>query len=683
MAEVSKDSNALSFFHSLRGKLVAVFLLIGLLPMAIVAGFSYFNAAKALRANAGSSLQELAFNASDKLDRNLFERYGDVQAFAKSDQAKSMDPGRLSVWMNVMMATYTPIYNLMVVADMSGHVIAVNSIDNAGQPIQSASLVGMDVRGQEWFKQGSGGSLGDGVSFVEDLHEDPLVSRVFGTGAKSYAMNFTYPIYDDQKKIIGVWSNRFNWHVAEDILGAVIQHARASGSKTTRLTLLGKEGKVLASDKASDILTRELSNNEVVQKARFKSASGYAEGAGFDHASADMFGYFHSAGYSIYPGLDWSLISTQDRDEALAEAKTLARTSGLLAALALVGIIGLAFYVARVFTTPLNTITGSLHNLATTEANLSQRLPVESDDEVGRLSRNFNMFMDNLETLIQQVLRSGIQVTTSTTQIAAGAKELEATVAEQVAATNEVVATAREITATSHDLAQTMNDVSGLSDQTASSAGLGQRDLSQMEDSMGRMEDASKAVSAKLAVINEKAGNISSVVTTITKVADQTNLLSLNAAIEAEKAGQYGQGFAVVAREIRRLADQTAVATLDIEKMVKEMKTAVSSGVMSMDKFSDQVRQAVEAVKQVGLQLAKIIDQVQEVSPRYEAVHVGMQAQSQGAQQISQSMSQLSETTQQTASALRETNRAIEGLNEAANGLQRMFSRFKLSGEAT
>ncbi|HVT03577.1 MAG TPA: methyl-accepting chemotaxis protein [Thermoanaerobaculia bacterium] len=679
---MSTDSGARSFFHSLRGKLIAVFLLIGLLPMAIVAGLSYYNAAKALRANAGASLQELAFNASDKLDRNLFERYGDVQAFAKSDPAKSMDPKRLNVWMNVMMMTYTPIYNLMVVADMNGRIIAVSSIDNSGQPIQSASLIGMDVSTQEWFRQGSSGTLGEGVSFVEGLHEDLLVARVFGTGARSYAMNFTYPIYDDQKKIIGVWSNRFNWHVAEDILGAVIQHARTSGSTTTRLTLVSREGKVLASDKAAEILTRELSGQSIVQQARAKGTAGYGEGPSFDQSNAtEMFGFFHSAGYSVYPGLDWSLISSQERDEALAEARTLASTSGILAVGALVAIIFLAFFVARVFTRPLNTITETLHNLATSEANLSERLPVASNDEVGRLSENFNMFMDNLETLIQQVLRSGIQVTTSTTQIAAGSKELEATVAEQVAATNEVVATAREITATSHDLAQTMNDVSGLADQTASSAGLGQRDLSQMEDSMGRMEDASKAVSAKLAVINEKAGNISSVVTTITKVADQTNLLSLNAAIEAEKAGQYGQGFAVVAREIRRLADQTAVATLDIEKMVKEMKTAVSSGVMSMDKFSDQVRQAVEAVKQVGLQLAKIIDQVQEVSPRYEAVHVGMQAQSQGAQQISQSMSQLSETTQQTASALRETNRAIEGLNEAANGLQRMFSRFKLSGE--
>jgi methyl-accepting chemotaxis protein WspA len=107
--------------------------------------------------------------------------------------------------------------------------------------------------------------------------------------------------------------------------------------------------------------------------------------------------------------------------------------------------------------------------------------------------------------------------------------------------------------------------------------------------------------------LNEKASNINQVVTTITKVADQTNLLSLNAAIEAEKAGEHGRGFVVVATEIRRLADQTAVASYDIEQLVKEMQSAVSSGVMGMDKFSEEVRRGVQEVEQVSGQLTQII----------------------------------------------------------------------------
>ena len=117
---------------------------------------------------------------------------------------------------------------------------------------------------------------------------------------------------------------------------------------------------------------------------------------------------------------------------------------------------------------------------------------------------------------------------------------------------------------------------------------------------MKQLAESTASISAKLGMIREKAGNINVVVTTITKVADQTNLLSINAAIEAEKAGEYGRGFLVVAREIRRLADQTAVATLDIERMVRQMQDAVSAGVMEMDKFTDEVRSGVGQVTQIN-----------------------------------------------------------------------------------
>ena len=168
-------------------------------------------------------------------------------------------------------------------------------------------------------------------------------------------------------------------------------------------------------------------------------------------------------------------------------------------------------------------------------------------------------------------------------------------------------------------------------------------------------------------------------VTTINRVADQTNLLSLNAAIEAEKAGEYGVGFAVVATEIRRLADQTAVATWDIEQMVKEMQSAVSAGVMGMEKFSEEVRRGVDDVRQVGAQLAHIIEQVDTLIPRFEEVNEGMTSQSQGAQQIRDAIVQLSESAQQTADSLRQSNGAIVQLNEAAGRLQEGASHFRVS----
>ena len=309
---------------------------------------------------------------------------------------------------------------------------------------------------------------------------------------------------------------------------------------------------------------------------------------------------------------------------------------------------------------------------------MTGHLDIQGDDAMAKLATGFQSMIERLNDLVAQVQHSGIQVASSSTAIAATAKEQEATVAEQAATTNEIVTTATEISATAKELLNTMEEVATVSENTAVSAESGRSGLARMEQTMNQVVEAVQTISGKFEVLNEKASNINTVVTTITKVADQTNLLSLNAAIEAEKAGEYGYGFSVVAKEIRRLADQTAVATLDIELMIKEMQGAVSSGVMSMDKFSDQVRQSVNDVGEMSTQLTQIIGQVQALSPRFETVHQGMQFQAEGADQINQSMIQLNEAAQQTVESLRESNGEIEKLNDAACRLQMGVTKFKV-----
>ncbi len=313
------------------------------------------------------------------------------------------------------------------------------------------------------------------------------------------------------------------------------------------------------------------------------------------------------------------------------------------------------------------------------EGDLTAEIEKDYDDEIGRLVEKLSEMAHNLNTLIGQVQRSGIQVTSSATELSATSKQQEAVMKTQMESTNYVVKSVGEISKVSEELVETMQQVAAMSDQTADFANSGQSDLSQMESAMGHMENASKSISGKLEAINEKAANITSVVTTITKVADQTNLLSLNAAIEAEKAGEYGRGFTVVAREIRRLADQTAVATLDIDQMVQEMQSAVSAGVMEMDAFIAEVQRSAENVGKISNQLTRIIEQVKALSPSFEGVNESMQFQSESAQQINTSMVNLSEEMQQTVESLKESFMAIEQLNDAARGLQDEVSRFKVA----
>ncbi len=365
--------------------------------------------------------------------------------------------------------------------------------------------------------------------------------------------------------------------------------------------------------------------------------------------------------------------ASQASSQAVSDAKL---TMGIALVLAIIaaGICGLL--LMRAIMQPMQKIVKILETMR--NGDLSTRLDLSRRDEFGMVETGFNDMMTELTALVSQAQRSSVQVTTSVTEIAATSKQQQATATETAATTTEIGATSREIAATSRDLVRTMTEVTSAADAASMLAGSGQQGLSRMEDTMHQVMGAADLVNAKLAILNEKASNINQVVVTIVKVADQTNLLSLNAAIEAEKAGEYGRGFAVVATEVRRLADQTAVATYDIEQMVREIQSAVSAGVMGMDKFSEEVRRGMFEVQQVGDQLSQIIQQVQALAPRVLMVNEGMQAQATGAEQINHALSQLGDASSQTVESLRQASFAIDELSQVAAGLRGGVSRFKV-----
>ncbi len=314
------------------------------------------------------------------------------------------------------------------------------------------------------------------------------------------------------------------------------------------------------------------------------------------------------------------------------------------------------------------------------DGDLSVEVPITGDgDETGRLLRAIHGMTGNLNSLVTRVQQASIELMSTATEFTATSKQQETTVQGFGASTSSIASAVKQISSTSAELLATMEGVNAVAGQTAQLAEHGRSGLAGMDDTMRRLDQATGVISARLAAIREKTADITSVVTTITKVADQTNLLSVNAAIEAEKAGEQGRGFLVLAREIRRLADQTAVATLDIEQMVRHMQSAVSAGVMEMDRFAAEVRQGVQSVDQIGGQLGQIITQVQSLSERFESVNHGMRSQSQGARQISEAMVQLIDGARESGVSLRDLNHATSLLRDAVESLKQEISHFKLT----
>ncbi len=299
-------------------------------------------------------------------------------------------------------------------------------------------------------------------------------------------------------------------------------------------------------------------------------------------------------------------------------------------------------------------------------------------DETGDLLRALDAMTADLNALVGQVRGAGTQLSSTSSELAATAQRQEEAVAGFGASTAQIAAAVRQIDATGKELAREIDHMNTLATGTAKLANDGRTQLEGMEGAMQSLDTATAGVADRLAAINEKAVNIGGVVTTITKVAEQTNLLSVNAAIEAEKAGEYGRGFLVVAREIRRLADQTGQATLDIERMVKEMQGAVSSGVMEMDRFSEQVRRNVGDVRSIGRSMGEIIDSVDDSTRSFAAVREGMQSQSSGAGQISGAMENLTSNARATGEAVREFGRAADDLQRAIGMLKSAIAAFQL-----
>ncbi len=380
--------------------------------------------------------------------------------------------------------------------------------------------------------------------------------------------------------------------------------------------------------------------------------------------------------WSYIPSFRWGMVVKQDTDEAfLLIAQQWLATEALDVAAGLLVIL-VALVVARSLSRPIQE--AARVTKAVAAGDLTQQVALTASGEAGQLLDAVRTMTQDLRSLIGKIQKSSVALMSTATEIAATARQQEQTVVDYGASTNEAAAAVQEISSTGQELLRTMNEVNKVAGRTAEMASAGQHELAGMDRTMRVLADSTGSISAKLSVISERAANINLVVTTITKVADQTNLLSINAAIEAEKAGEYGLGFLVVAREIRRLADQTAVATLDIERMVKEMQSSVAAGVMEMDQFSDKVRHGVEEVGHISDQLGQIITAVQGLTERFEQVTEGMRVQAQGADQIREAVVHINEGANQTSISLREFNKATAYLREAVGVLKEEVSRFTL-----
>jgi len=368
----------------------------------------------------------------------------------------------------------------------------------------------------------------------------------------------------------------------------------------------------------------------------------------------------------------------------------------LISAIALVFAIGMVLYISRSITQPLKALEriakdiaqGNINNAINDfEESKSKHLRLKNGEDLQKMEPNDELLIvfsaiermtANLDSLLKQVQLSGREVSDSAGSISESARDLESTIAQQVSSTNEVNATSKEISSTSRDLAETMNNVSDMVTNASDLAVSGINNLTEIKSIMLELKHETGEISDKLVLINSKTENISAIITKITKVANRTNLLSLNAAIEAEKAGEQGAGFSVVAREIRLLADETSVAALDIEEMITETQKAVKDGVIAVESYTDKTNRSSSTIASISEEMSGLISHINDLVPKFNSVNEGMQIQSEGADQIKEAMQQLNESATYTKDALMKFRQITDVLTETLNNMNNELSKFKI-----
>lgn len=371
-----------------------------------------------------------------------------------------------------------------------------------------------------------------------------------------------------------------------------------------------------------------------------------------------------------------AISTASSRDVLWWQAAGAAATAVLVGLPAVLASLWLAASIAR----PVGRALAVAESIAA--GDLTRRVAAEGSPEMRRLLTSFERMTQSLGGLIGRIQAAGERLSSVEADATVALARQERAVRGFSGSAHEISAAVTEISATGEQLLEATSNVSGIAREAADVAEQGRGGLESMTASMGHLDEAMNAFTRKLATISQRASGITSVVTTIAKVAEQTNLLSVNATIEAEKAGESGRGFRIVAQEIRRLADQTALSTKDIERMVRDMQAAVASGTMEMDRFRNEVSGRIGEVAEVSEKLGRIIEPVQSVTRSLATVHQGMESQSQGAKQIRDAMETLRSGAGESAASLGVFSASLAELRRSIAELNAEAARFRTHDES-
>jgi methyl-accepting chemotaxis protein len=694
---------------NLTTRFVIILLVVGLLPVGVLS-LLVSQSTEHQKEGSADQLHQIAVRTVDTIERNLFERYGDVQAFAANEAVHTHKLGTpestqlLTTAINRYVKLYG-CYPLSMVVDAQGRCIAANTRDASGKPVDSASLLGKDFSGASWFRNARDGRFLKSDSLdgtvVEDVARDADAAHLLGN--TSLTISFSAPIFDRSGTMIGVWRNLADFALVEEILKSTFYTLEHSGLPSAEIALIRKDGVLLAEYDPADAKTKDfqraadkvLKLNLVdlgVESARLATAGGSGEGEDF-HVRKKLrvaSGFHQSKGALGYPGLAWSVLIRAPLHELHEAANTTLRLTWLTVGVSVVLLIVVAWLVARSITKPILASVEAMKRLA--EGDLTGEVDASRHDELGTLANAINTSMTRLRDLLRQLQGSSEALAKSSHSLNETSQS-QAAVAEQTTAQANTVASAgEELSVSTKSMSETSTRINQATTGVASSMEEMSASIQEVANNSTkgaeishRADQQARATKDLMGQLDQSARQISKIVDIINHIAEQTNLLALNASIEAASAGEAGRGFAVVANEVKELARQSASASEEIRKQIDSIQKNAGAAVGAIDEVSRVIQQVSQmtssiaaAVEEQSATVSEVTRSLQDVSSSTTTLSENIRQAAAGAEDVSRNIRGVSEASQVTAQGASNTSAASTELNELAAQLRQHISAFKL-----
>ena len=337
--------------------------------------------------------------------------------------------------------------------------------------------------------------------------------------------------------------------------------------------------------------------------------------------------------------------------------------------------------VTRTTAQLISHLTAQAGDMSEGKADLTKVLR-ESDDEFGEIAGAFDIFTASARDIMCRLASHSEQLASATEELSSGAGQSAETARVQSDQTHQVATAMQEMSATVQQISEHSEKAANASQSAAQAARRGGQVANETLATMRSIAESTKAVASRITELGKSSEQIGKIIAVIDDIADQTNLLALNAAIEAARAGEQGRGFAVVADEVRKLAERTTKATKEIASMIESIQAETKSAVQAMDKGTREVQVGVEKTTSSGAALGEIIQMSEQVGDMISQIATAAVQQSSASEQINANVSQISSSTQESSAMADQMAKACQDISSLAFDLQVMVSNFKLGDDA-